>query len=108
MGSGFLAWRREFFSAFDFPGAEAPLEPAQHLVHGAVAFARGRGFEPHEEFAAVAVYLVEPAGPLPIEFGRDGVLFYVAGPYDEARSVVIRTLEAAVGEGNYHYLLPMR
>lgn len=35
--------------------------------------------------------------------------FYVAGPYDDARSVV-RTLEAAVGEGNYrnyYYVLPM-
>ncbi len=53
------------------------------------------------------MYLGEPAGPLPIEFGRDGVPSCVAGPYDEARSVVIRTLEAAVGEGNYHYLLPM-
>ncbi|MFI7091869.1 hypothetical protein [Streptomyces lydicus] len=45
-------------------------------------------------------------GAVPIEFGRDCVPFYVADPYDEARSVVIRTLEAAVGEGNYHYVLP--
>ncbi|MFI6495048.1 hypothetical protein [Streptomyces sp. NPDC050564] len=107
MGSGSLdAWRRDFFSAFDSPGVEAPLELAQHLVHGAVAFARGLGFEPCEEFAAAAVYLGEPAGPVPIEFGRDGVPFYVAGPYDDARSVV-RTLNDAVGEGNYHYVLPM-
>jgi hypothetical protein len=107
MGLGSLdAWRREFFSAFDSPGVEAPLELAQHLVHGAVAFTRGLGFEPYEEFAAAAVYLGEPAGPVPIEFGWDGVPFYVAGPYDDARFVV-RTLDAAVGEGNYHYVLPM-
>ena len=106
-GSGSLdAWRREFFSAFDSPGVEAPLELAQHLVHGAVAFARRLGFEPYAEFAAAAVHLGEPAGPVPIEFGREGVPFYVAGPYDDARSVV-RTLEAAVGEGNHHYVLPM-
>ncbi|MEJ8652938.1 hypothetical protein WKI65_33945 [Streptomyces sp. MS1.AVA.3] len=61
MGSGSLdAWRREFFSAFDSPGAKASLEPAQHLVHGAVAFARGLGFEPHEEFAQAVEYLGEP------------------------------------------------
>lgn len=107
MGSGSLdAWRRDFFSAFDSPGVEAPLELAQHLVHGAVVYARGLGFEPHEEFAAAAVHLGEPAGPAPIAFGRDGVPFYVAGPYDDARAVV-RKLEAAVGEGNYHYVLPL-
>ncbi|WP_411151039.1 hypothetical protein [Streptomyces sp. A30] len=38
-------------------------------------------------------------GPAPIEFDRDGAPFYVAGLYDDAQSV-IRTLEAAVGEGN--------
>lgn len=69
-------------------------------MHGAVAFARGLRFEPHEEFAAAAVYLGEPAGQVPIEFGRDGVPFYAAGPYGDARAVV-RTLEAAVGEGNH-------
>jgi hypothetical protein len=107
MGSGSIdAWRREFFSGFDSPGVEAPLELAQHLVHVTVVFARGLGCEPHEESAAAAVYLGEPAGRAPIEFGRDGVPFCVAGPYDDARSVV-RTLEAAVGEGNYHYALPM-
>jgi hypothetical protein len=109
-GSGSLdAWRQEFFSAFGSSGVEAPLELAQHLVHGAVAFARGLGFEPYEEFAAAAVHLGEPAGPVLIEFGRDGVPFYVAGPCDDARSVV-QTLETAAARpsaGNYHYALPM-
>jgi len=102
MGSGSLgAWRREFFSAFGSRGVEAPLELAQHLVQGAVVFARRPGFEPYEGFAAAAVYLGEPAGPVPVEFGRGGVPFSVAGPYDDARSVV-RTLDAAVGEADYH------
>lgn len=81
MGSGSLdAWRREFFSAFDSAGVEAPLELAQYLLHGAVVCARGLGFEPYEKFAAAAVYLGEPVGLVPIEFGRDGVPFHVAGP----------------------------
>jgi hypothetical protein len=78
---------------------------AQHLVQGAVVFARGLGFGPYAEFTAAPVW-VSPPGPVPIEFGRDSVPFYVAGPYDEARSGV-RTLEATVGEGNYHYVLPI-
>lgn len=82
-GSGSLdAWRREFSSAFDSPDVEAPMDLAQHLVHGSVTFARGLGFEPHEEFPAAAAYLREPAGPAPIEFGRDGAPFYVVGLYD--------------------------
>jgi len=36
-----------------------------------------------------------------ITFGRDGVPFYVSGPYDNPRSVV-RTLDRTCGEGNYH------
>lgn len=43
---------------------------------------------------------------VPIQFGQDGVPFYVAGPYGDARSVV-RTLEAAVREGDSRYVLPM-
>ena len=37
-----------------------------------------------------------------ITFGRDGVPFYLSGPYDNPRSVV-RTLDRTCGEGKYHY-----
>ena len=37
-------------------------------------------------------------------FGRDGVPFYLSGPYDNPRSVV-RTLARTCGEGNYHYVV---
>ncbi|WP_282703859.1 hypothetical protein [Streptomyces sp. CC219B] len=49
------AWRRELFSTFASPDVEAPPDLAQHLVHGSVVFARGLGFEPHEELAVAAV-----------------------------------------------------
>ena len=39
-----------------------------------------------------------------ITFGRDGVPFYLSGPYDNPRSVV-RTLDRTCGQGNYHYLV---
>jgi hypothetical protein len=97
-------WRREFFSAFDSSGVPAPEALARHMVHGSVAFAAGLGLEPHEEFAKAAEYVGEAKGKCPLVFGRDGMPFYVAGPYDDALKVV-RTLEKSVGPDGYHYLV---
>jgi hypothetical protein len=103
MGSGSIAtYSRRFFSAFDEPPVSAPVDLAQHLVHGAVAYARALGFEPHADFAAAAPYLGTPPAPTPIRFGREGKPLYVSGPYDDPRAVV-QTLEATVGAGNYDY-----
>jgi hypothetical protein len=104
MGSGAVEeFRRQFFSAFDDAPVSVPLELAQSVVHGAVAYARGLGFEPHPDFDAAVAYLGMSAGASPIRFGRDGEPFYVSGPYDKPRAVV-ETLEATVGAGNYHYM----
>jgi hypothetical protein len=55
-------------------------------------------------FAEAAAVLGEPAGELrAIGFGREGRLFYINGPYDNARSV-LSTLERIRGAGNYHYI----
>lgn len=97
------SFRREFFGGFDAPALPASLDLAQHLVHGAVAYARSLGFEPASDFAATAAYLGAPAAPTPIRFGREGMPFYISGPYDNPRAV-IQTLEATVGSGGYHYL----
>jgi len=105
MGSGAIEdFSRKFFSAFDDSPVSVPLDLAQAVVHGAVAYARGLGFEPHPDFDATVPYLGTPAGPSPIRFGRDGKPFYVSGPYDTPRAVV-DTLEATVGAGNYHYMV---
>lgn len=107
MGSSAVEdFSRKFFSAFDDPPVSVPLELAQAVVHGAVAYARTLGFEPHPDFDAVVPYLGTPAGPAPIRFGRDGKPFYVSGPYDTPR-VVVETLETTVGAGNYHYMVHM-
>ncbi len=97
------AYCGQFFGVFDAPPLVAPLELAQHLVHGAVAYARGLGFEPHPDFAPAAPYLGTPTTPTPIRFGRDGKPFYISGPHDNPRSV-IQTLESTAGPGNYHYV----
>jgi len=105
MGSGAVEdFSRRFFGGFDDAPVSVPLEFAQAVVHGAVAYARGLGFEPHPDFDAVVGYLGAPAGPSPIRFGRDGQPFYISGPYDNPRAVM-DTLEATAGGGNYHYMV---
>lgn len=95
---------RLFFSAFATSPRTVPLELAQHLVHGAVAFAASFGFGPHPDFADTVPYLGTAPGSCPIRFGRDGIPFYVSGPHDNPREVVA-ALEASAGAGNYHYYL---
>jgi hypothetical protein len=104
MGAGSIdAYRSAYFSAFDSPPLAVSLDLAQAVVHGAVAYARGLGFEPHDEFAATAPYLGAPSTASRIRFGREGKPFYMPGPHDNPRAVV-RTLEASVGAGNYDYI----
>jgi hypothetical protein len=105
MGAGSIeAYRRQFFSAFDDPPVPVPVGLAQHVVHGAVAYARTLGFEPPEDFGPAAAYLGAPAEPTPIRFGRDGSPFYISGPYDDPHAVVM-TLETTAGPGNYDYIV---
>jgi hypothetical protein len=93
----------DFFAVFDGEPVPAPVDLAQHLVFGAVAYARGLGFEPHADFARAAGHLGEWCEPSAITFGRDGKPFYMQGPYDDAFSI-IQTLDRTVGRGNYHFM----
>ncbi|PZH16453.1 helix-turn-helix domain containing protein [Streptomyces sp. NTH33] len=105
MGSGSLTtYVPTYYSAFDHSPLPIRAEQAQAIVHGAVAYARGLGFEPATDFADAAVHLGTPPGDrLTIGFGRDGKPFYFSGPYDNPRKVV-QTLERTCGNGNYHYV----
>jgi hypothetical protein len=94
-----------FFATFPGDPLPVPLAVAQHLVHDAVAYARGLGFEPCADFGTAVEYLGEPELPgAGIRFGREGVPFYFAGPYDDTPAV-LATLEETVGHGNYHYVV---
>jgi len=97
-----IAFRRYFFDAHE-DHLVAPLDLAQHLVLGGVDYARALGFEPHPDYADTAAHLDGPLTRCDIEFGRDGMPFYVEGPYDDADKIM-QTLEASVGAGNYHFL----
>ncbi len=81
-----------------------PLDLAQHLVLGAVEYARQLGFQPHRDFTAAAGHLGDWIGPSAITFGRDGMPFYMQGPYDSPYHV-IQTLNRTVGRDNYHYVV---
>jgi hypothetical protein len=80
----------------------APLDLVQHLVLGAVDYARTLGFEPHPDLAPATGHLGEWAGPSAIGFGLDGKPFYVQGPYDDPNKVLC-TLDRTVGRDGYHF-----
>jgi hypothetical protein len=81
-----------------------PIELAQHLVFGAVEYARSLGFEPAVGFEAAMDHLGSWTGPSVIGFGREGKPFYIQGPHDNA-AAVIKTLERSVGPGNFDFLV---
>ena len=96
------------FRANAFSGYEsgepvaAPLDLVQHLVFGAVDYARTLGFEPHADLAPAAGHLGDWAGPSAIGFGLDGKPFYIQGPFDDPNKV-LRTLDRTVGRDGYHF-----
>lgn len=79
--------RHSVFAGYDELAMSAPLELAQHLVFGAVEFARGLGSEPHPDFAAAADHLGAWPGNCPIEFGYHGSPYYIEGPYDDVDAI---------------------
>jgi hypothetical protein len=98
------AFTRSFFAAYHARPLTAPLKLAQHLVFGAVAYARGLGFEPAPGFQATTGHLGPWAGPSAISFGRDGKPLFVQGPHDNATRI-LATLERSVGRNNFDFLV---
>ncbi|HEY3969832.1 MAG TPA: hypothetical protein VGL79_00405 [Solirubrobacteraceae bacterium] len=100
------AIRRRCYAPWCSDGIAVPLELAQHLVLGAVEFARGLGFEPHRDFRRARPALGSWAGPSAITFGMDGKPHYLNGPYDDPQRV-LRTLERTVGRDGFDYTLSL-
>ncbi|MDG4799328.1 hypothetical protein [Micromonospora sp. WMMD980] len=96
------AFADEFFGSYEALPLPAPIDLAQHLVFGAVEFARGIGFDPHPDYYSAAGHLGEWQPPSRITFGRDGTPFFLQGPNDNAERIM-RVLDRSVGAGNYHY-----
>jgi hypothetical protein len=97
------AFLGRFFGAFASPPLEAPIDLAQHLVWGAVAYARELGFEPARGFDAAAGHLGDLGEASAIRFGRDGKPVFLQGPNDDAGRI-LSTLRGSVGEGNFEFV----
>jgi hypothetical protein len=100
------ALRRKCYAPWRSHGIAIPRELAQHLVLGAVAFARRLGFEPHRDFQRARSVLGSWDGPTAITFGMDGKPHYINGPYEDPQRV-LATLERAVGRGGFHYTVSL-
>ena len=100
---GLTPFVRDFFSSYEGDPLEVPIELAREVVFGSAEYARGLGFDPHPDFAAAEGHLGPWTGPSSITFGNDGKPLYISGPYDDPRPI-IRTLEHAVGQGNFDFL----
>ncbi|MEV0003066.1 hypothetical protein AB0H28_12375 [Micromonospora sp. NPDC050980] len=96
------AFADDFFGSYAALPLAAPIDLARHLVFGAVEYARGLGFDPHQDYYAAAGHLGEWQPPSRITFGRDGKPFFLQGPNDNAARIM-RTLDRSVGAGNYHF-----
>lgn len=95
---------RMYFLVYQAPALAVPIEMARELVWGAVAYARGLGFEPHAHFEQIAGHLGAWGPTGAVGFGRGGKPYFVQGPSDNS-SRILRTLERSVGAGNFHYLV---
>jgi hypothetical protein len=85
---------------------------ARKLVEGAVAYAGGLGFRPHEDYPpAHALFGDADASTCSTGyvFGKEGRPCYIVGPDDTPARIrkIIRTLSDKVGEEKFDYVLPM-
>ncbi len=80
------------------------------IIYGAIEYARKLGFEPQKDFRLSRFTLDDPSDadlPNDVEFGKDGKPLYIAGPNDNVDDIIKR-LSKNVGDGDFHYLLPIK
>jgi hypothetical protein len=96
---------KERASAYGILMPEDPVY-VHNLIYGAVDYANELGFTPSKSFA-LPEYILDPDlvddGIDDIEFGKDGMPYFICGPFDNA-NMVIATLDRNVGPGNYHFI----
>src|SRR5215216_6159725 len=90
------AFLADFFAAYHADPLPAPLTLAQHLVLGAVDYARTLGFDPHPDFYLAKPHLGVWQPPSNIRFGLHARPYFQQGPYDNPTRVM-RTLNRSVG-----------
>ncbi|HEX8155830.1 MAG TPA: hypothetical protein VF526_00480, partial [Solirubrobacteraceae bacterium] len=90
---------RMHFAMFPWPVQRVPIELAQHLVLGAVAFSAGLGCEPHPDFESVRRLIGELDEPCAITFVCEGRPLYVAGPHDDPMEIMQTLIETVGSDG---------
>jgi hypothetical protein len=86
----------DYVAAHDGPPLPVGLDLVQHLVFGAIEYARGLGFEPQVDLDLVVDHLGEWTPPCAITFGFHGQPLYCQGPRDNA-AAIMATLNRTVG-----------
>jgi hypothetical protein len=91
---------------------ELTPEVARKLVESAVAYAESLGLHAHADYHKAKLLfgaIQASEAPPPVEFGKDGKPFFIAGPYDtpERCRHILRTLEEHCGPGGFDYLIPV-
>lgn len=90
------------------------LEPAaaRKLIEGAVAFARTHGLPPHRDYPKAKLIFGDVDPNACVEefvYGKDGMPFFVGGPYDGPARCrqIIDALAASCGPDGFHYIVPV-
>jgi len=96
----------------DFKIVNLQPEYARKLIEGAVDYARGLGFAPHEDYEKAKLIfgnIDASACREQIVFGKNGKPFFIAGPHDSpARCrLIIDVLTDCCGPEGFHFLMPM-
>ncbi|TAE72148.1 MAG: hypothetical protein EAZ85_10035 [Bacteroidetes bacterium] len=84
-------------------------EDAHNLIYGAIDYADELGFKPDKDFEITEFFLDQDLitdGIDDIEFGKGGMPFYCAGPYDNS-SVIVDKLTRKLGKDNFNFLIPI-
>ncbi|MFO8059020.1 MAG: hypothetical protein R6V10_17175 [bacterium] len=85
---------------------ECPLALAHQIIYEGIEYASSLGFRPHKDFE-LAGYVLEGKDALEpvedIEFGKDGMPFYISGP-DDNPDKIMRQLEKSVGKDNFRFI----
>ena len=91
---------------FDNKPVTCDINSGHTIIYSGVNYARGLGFEPHEDFEGYRHILVPEAEikmDASVKFGKDGRPFYIQGPNDDA-DYILATLKRTVGEENFDFL----
>ena len=84
------------------------LHFAHDMIYGCVDYADEMGFDPHPDFE-ITEHLLDPDYITDeidtIEFGKDGMPYYVAGP-DDNYEAILNKLEQNLGKDNFRYTIP--